>query len=268
MTPRAVIGAVLTAAALAACGVTTAAERLECTVEGHAGSPPTLELLARNAGDEPAREVRPEVTFQHRTSSGEAVTLAPGASHAWRLALTPPPAPGTFAATLRVRYLDGGAHRRSLPLVAQVPAADGSPALARMTLDVKPVDRAGGATLHIENPDARPLAGRVVFVLDDGLATDPESLAVEVAANGQSAVPLAIENRGALAPGSYPAYALFEYGDAAAHHAAVARTEVRVIGAGSARARPLLVGAGALAMTLALLAVAWRRAALRTRVAS
>ncbi len=265
MTARAVALAVIAGAALtAAPGAALAAARLECTAESRAEVAPTLAVVALNAGDEPAREVRPEVLYQHHTYAGEAATLEPGARREWRLALVPPPSPGTFAATVHVRYRDALSRWRSVPLVAQVPAPDGSPVLARLALEVRPVGRAGSATLLVENPDSRPIAGRVVLVLGDGLATDPESLPVEVAAHGRTTVPLVLENRGALTPGSYPAYALFEYGDAGAHHAAVAHAEVSVVAqAGGARARPLLVGVGALAATIALLAVAWRRAAAR-----
>ena len=48
------------------------------------------------------------------------------------------------------------------------------------------------------------------------------------------------------------------------HHAVVARTTVVVLGgAGAGRALPLAIGALSLALTLGLLAVAWRRAARR-----
>src|SRR5207247_1802050 len=140
----------------------------------------------------------------------------------------------------------------------QVPAPDGSPSPVRLRLAADPVARVGSATLLIENPDARPIAGRVVVVLAGGLATDPESLPARVAASGRTTVPLVLENRAALPPGSYPAYALFEYTASGEHHAAVARADVEVVAdAGGRRARPLLVGASALAATLALLAVAW-----------
>ena len=66
-------------------------------------------------------------------------------------------------------------------------------------------------------------------------------------------------------PGRYPAYALFEYTLSGEHHAAVARADVALVAdTGGRRARPLLVGVSALAATLALLAVAWRRAAARS----
>src|SRR5206468_5520253 len=83
----------------------------------------------------------------------------------------------------------------SVPVVAQVPAPDGSPSPVRLRLAADPVARVGSATLLIENPDARPIAGRVVVVLAGGLATDPESLPARVAASGRTTVPLVLENR-------------------------------------------------------------------------
>jgi len=62
----------------------------------------------------------------------------------------------------------------------------------------------------------------VVVVLPSGLVTDPETLPARVAANGRTTVPLVLENRAALPPGRYPAYALFEYTVSGEHHAAVA----------------------------------------------
>src|SRR5213596_3267262 len=185
--------------------------RLECTAESRSGAALALDVVAVNAGDEPARDVRPEVVYAHQTYSGEAAALDPGARREWQIPLAPPGAPGTFAATVHVHYVDA-LGRGSVPVVAQVPAPDGSPSPVRLRLAADPVARVGSATLLIENPDARPIAGRVVVVLAGGLATDPESLPARVAAS----------------------------------------------------ARPLLVGASALAATLALLAVAWRRARSRS----
>ena len=103
-----------------------------------------------------------------------------------------------------------------------------------------------------------------MIALAGGLATDPESLPAQVEANGRTTVPLVLENRGALPPGSYPMYALFEYAASGEHHAAVARADVEVLAdPAGRRARPLLVGATALAAALALLAIAWWRAAAR-----
>jgi len=263
LAPRAV-ALVVTAAVLTVGGPGVAGVRLQCTAESRGGAASTLDVVAVNTGDEPARDVRPEVIYQHQTYSGETAALAPGARREWQVALAPPPESGTFAATIHVRYVDAVGGRGSVPVVAQVPAPDGSPSLVRLRLDAHKVARVGSATLLIENQDARPIGGRVVVVLADGLATDPESMPAQVAASGRTAVPLVLENRAALPPGSYPAYALFEYTASGEHHAAVTRADIEVVAdVAGARARPLLVGVGALAVALVLLAVAWRRVAAR-----
>lgn len=262
MAARAVALVAAAAALLVAPSGGLAGARLECTVESRAGAAASLDVVAVNTGDEPARDVRPEVIYEHRTYTGEAAALDPGTRHAWQIALAPPPGPGAFAATVRVHYVDSHG-RGSVPVVAPVPAGE-SP--VRLRLDASPVARAGSATLLIENPDAEPIAGRVVVVLAGGLVTDPETLPARVAAEGRTTVPLVLENRGGLPPGSYPAYALFEYTAAGVHHAAVARTDVAVVAdAGARRVRPLVVGASALGVALAVLAIAWRRAAARAR---
>ena len=264
MAARPVALVVVAAALLGPTSAGVAGVRLECTAESRAGAAPTLEVVAVNTGDEPARDVRPEVIYAHQTYAGETAALDPGARHAWEIALAPPPAPGTFAATVHIHYVDA-LGRGSVPVVAAVTAPDGSPSPVRVRLEANPVSPVGSAALLIENPDARPVAGRVVVVLPSGLVTDPETLPARVAANGRTTVPLVLENRAALPPGRYPAYALFEYTVSGEHHAAVARADVTVVAdAGGRRARPLLVGVSVLAATLALLAVAWRRAAVRS----
>src|SRR5204862_103282 len=107
--------------------------RLECTAESRAGPAPPLDVVAVNAGDEPARDVRPEVIYEHQTYSGEAAALDPGARREWQIPLAPPAAPGTFAATVRIHYVDA-LGRGSVPVVVQVPAPDGSPGPVRLGL--------------------------------------------------------------------------------------------------------------------------------------
>src|SRR5438067_676699 len=80
--------------------------RLECTAESRSGAALALDVVAVNAGDEPARDVRPEVVYAHQTYSGEAAALDPGARREWQIPLAPPGAPGPLAATAHVHYLD------------------------------------------------------------------------------------------------------------------------------------------------------------------
>jgi hypothetical protein len=151
-----------------------------------------------------------------------------------------------------------------VPVVAAVSTPEAPPSALHLTLEARRIAAAGGAVLLAENQGGRPIAGRLVIVLPSGLATDPESLPVQVAAGDRTSVPLVLENRDGLPPGTYPAYALFEYTEAAEHRLAFARADLEVVeDGGQARTRPLLIGMGALAAMLGLLAVAWRRAAAR-----
>jgi len=250
--------AVATLATPAAAAVTL---RLEAKAEAAA-----LRLAATNTGSEAALDVAPEVVYQRQTYQGDGVRLEPGSSHAWEFPLPAPAARGTFPATIRVRYADSAGAPRSTPVVALVstPGAPASPVRARLTAD--PLSRVGGARLLLENPGPRPVAGRVVFVLPSVLHTEPESQPAEVGADGRSTVPLMLENGGAPAGTTLPLHAVFEYTAEGTHHTVLAETTVTVVtGAAAGRTLPLAIGLGALAITLGLLAAAWRTAARRQR---
>jgi hypothetical protein len=255
MGSRAVLAGV---ALLALPGAAAAGPVLEPTAEAGA----ELRLVVRNAGDETARGVTPGLVYQHTTATGEGVTLDPGTSHEWRLPLPPPPGPGTFPATVRIEYVDVSGRTRSVPLVVRVPTSGPAPTAIRASLDVGPLAAGGDARLALDNAGPHPIAGRVVFVLPGGFWTEPESLPAQIAPGGRTIVPLAIQGGGAAPPGRYPTYAVFEYAEDAEHRTVLATAELTAPGA-RRRARPLLVGLGALGVTLALLAVAWRRAARR-----
>jgi len=223
--------------------------------------PPTVHLVVSNTGTETARDVVPELLYQHRTYDGERAQLEPTIRRAWRFALAPPDGVGTFPATLRVRWSDPDAGAGSLVLVVLVatPGALESPLAA--TWIVEPITRLGHAHLQLENPGAVPVAGRVVFVLPDHLTTEPESEPAAVPAGGRTTVPLVIENRGAPPGRSYSISAVFTYTESGTHHAVLAETTAPVVGgSGADRIPPLAIGAGALAVALGLLAVAWRAA--------
>lgn len=252
----ALVASVAVLAVRAPCG---AAARLELAAE----TGTDLRLWATNAGDETADEVVPELLYQHRSERGGAARLAPGARHEWHFAVAAP-GPGTFPAIVRVRWRDRSG-RRSLPLVALVSTPDvpASPVQARLD-PTSPVRRMGGARLVLENPGSRPVAGRVAFVLPRGLGTDPESMPARLPAGGRTEILVVLENAGAVPPGGYPAYAVFEYPEDGRHAAVLARASIEVAPeATSSRTRPLVVGLAALAVTFLLLAVAWRAAARR-----
>ena len=223
--------------------------------------PPTVHLVVSNTGTETARDVVPELLYQHRTYDGERAQLEPTIRRVWRFSLAPPDGVGTFPATLRVRWSDPDAGASSLVLVVLVatPRALESPLAATWT--VEPITRLGHAHLQLENPGAIPVAGRVVFVLPEHLTTEPESEPAAVPAGGRTTVPLVIENRGAPPGRSYSISAVFTYTESGTHHAVLAETTAPVVGgSGADRIPPLAIGAGALAVALGLLAVAWRAA--------
>jgi len=252
--------------ALLACapGLARAGTRLDVTTEARFDDPPTLRLTVVDVGDADADDVVPEIHFLHRTVVGDAAHLTPGTQHEWRLALFAPPRPGTFAPTGRVRYVDALGERASVP-VAALFATPGAPATAvGARLEVGAIGLASSGRVVLDNGGTDAIAGRVAFLLPDGLGTEPESLPAQVPGGRQTVVQFTVERRGGPPPGEYPVYALFEYTADAVQHAALARTIVRVAeGDDGRRARPLLVGGAALAIALALLAVAWRRSARR-----
>lgn len=249
--------------ALAPAAPVAAAVTLHLEANATFADAPMLDLNVANQGDRPAERVVPEVAFQHQRIAGEAAALAPGAQHDWRLALPVPPGPGTFAAITHVRFVEAGGLEGSVPLVVLVTTPAAQVSRVRTSLTTEPGAGYTNTRLLIDNADSRPVAGRVIVVLPDELRTEPESQAVQIAAGGQRIVPFAVESRSARAGAAYSVYALFEYEDDVTHHTVLAHTETTVPIGTSKRAVPLAIGGLALAGTLALLAVAWRRAAAR-----
>src|SRR5262249_3056081 len=94
-----------------------AAARLALTADPDGGA---LQVGATNAGDEAARDVRPEVVYRHRRTTGDAVRLDPGTHQAWTFAVEPPGA-GAFPAIVRVHWNDVAGHERATPLVVALP---------------------------------------------------------------------------------------------------------------------------------------------------
>jgi hypothetical protein len=245
---RPLVVALVAAVALVATGRARAAARIELTSAGG----PELELTAANVGDATADDVVPEVLYRHRELRGDAAPIAPGARHAWRFALQAPPPGTTFPAIVRVRWQGGSA-----VLVAGVPGTDAPEETVRAHLDAPRVAGVGHAALVVENPGARPVAGRAAFVLPDGLTTDPATVPAEAPAGGRVTLPLVIEGR--APPGAYPGFAVLEYDADGAHHTVIARTVLDVVADDPARRRrPLLIGGAALAAALAVLSLALR----------
>jgi hypothetical protein len=223
-----------------------------------------VRLEVANAGDVSAANVTPEVVYQGRQVHGEPLAeLRPGDRHAWTFDLPLPTEPGTAPAVIQVRYTDSTGHRTSVPAVATVVTPGLLAVLeARATLTTTPVARFGEATVTIENPTPVPIHGRLITVLPAGLTTEPESQPAEVPAQGSREFPIVVQNDGAARGSTGSMFALFEYNLDGRWHLIVAPAGVTISTASAAQS-PLLVGAIALGLALALLAVAWRRAARR-----
>jgi hypothetical protein len=236
------------------------ATHLELAVE----TTPDLSVSARNTGDEPADDVAPVVVYQHRTWTGAAVALTPGARHEWRFDVPSPSEPGTAPAIVRLRYRDPHGRTGGVPFVVAMGPPDAAPATIAARLETGPVRGAGHGRLVLTNSGSRSVAGRAVFVLPDGLTTEPESMPAEIAAGGRTLLPLAVQ-AGNLPPDRYPVFATFEYTEDGTRHVAVAAATMEVLpGPIAGRTLRLAIGLGALAAAFLVLRFA-NRAARRQR---
>jgi hypothetical protein len=247
---------VLAAACSARLAFAAAAVRLTGDARFHDGAP-VLDLVAN--GDGEAAEVTPTVVYQHRTWKGDAASVPPGGRHAWSFPLPAPDDPGTFPVSIRADYRAGGRSAMTpLVLVLATPGAAGSP--LRVTLTTTPITSFGRGELVLENGDDRTLAGRVSYFLPSDLRTDPESAPARMAPGERAVLPLLIENLGAKPTSGESLFAVFEYDADGAHHTVVATAPLSVSSRGGVTVA-LMIGLGALAAAVCVLAVAWRRAA-------
>ena len=225
--------------------------------------PGALEVMVANRRPAAVSGVTPEVVYQHRTLRDSPATIEPGGSHTWSFELPPALRPGAAAAVIRVRT-EGLSPAAAAPVIIALVATPGTaPAAVRATFDAAAVQHAGRAEVRLANPGTSPVDGRVVFVLPDGLATDPQTRPARIAPGGDTSVTLGIENRGALPPGTYAGYALFEYTDGDEQQTAMAKTLITVAAPPGSESFPLVVGALALLGAIAILGVAVRSSARR-----
>jgi hypothetical protein len=229
--------------------------------------PGGLEVMVANPRPTAVPAVAPEVVYQHRTLRGEPTTLDPGARHTWALDLPPPLGPGAAAAVVRVGAEELDAAAAAPVIVALVATPGTAPAAVRAAFAAETVIRAGRAEVRLANPGDAAVDGRVVFVLPEGLATDPQTRPARLAPGGDAIVTLGIENRGALPPGTYAGYALFEYAEGDSQQTAMAKAFITVAARERSDSVPLLVGALALLAAFAALGVAVRRSARGRRTA-
>jgi hypothetical protein len=248
-----------------ACAVTArAGGALEAETSLAVGDRVALEIDVRNPGDRAVSAITPEVVYGGRSERGETIPeLAAGARHRWTFDLPRPVEPGSIPAVIHVRYTGDDGQRAAVPVVASVSTPGLLPVPeVRATLTTSPVTRFARAVLLLENPLPAPVHGRVVVVLPDGLTIEPESQPAEVAAGSRSEVPLILQNRDEPAGVTVPIFALFEYDLDGRRHLAVASARADVAG-GRPPFPPLAIGGSALVLAVALLALAWWRAARR-----
>ena len=225
--------------------------------------PGALEVMILNPRPSAVAGVLPEVVYQHRTLRGAPMRLEPGSRQTWEIALPPPLHPGAAAAVVRVRTDDPSAATAAPVVVALVATPGTAPAAVRVSLETEPVTRAGRADVRLANPDGAAVDGRVVIVLPEGLATDPQTYPARVPPAGSATITVAVENRGALPPGTYAMYALFEYAEGDSQQIATAKGLVTVAPPPGSESLPLVVGTLALLIAIALLGLALRRSARR-----
>jgi len=235
-----------------------AAADLRLDAESQVGDAVDLRLRATNGADAPVHDVVPELVYRHRTVVAERVqTIGAHAAHEWQTSLDAPPGPGTFPVTIRLRYADPEAGTRSALLVHLIRTPGSPPADVQVVVATEPVARLAHGAVTLENGAPAPIAGRLVVALPADLRSDPESRPAEVPAAGRATLPVVVENVAARPGDVRPMFALFEYDRDGAHHAVLGEAMLSVA-AQRADARPLLVGAAALAVALAALALAWR----------
>jgi len=256
--PRAAIALLVGAVAAG-----TALAELRVEGESQVADGVSLRVRATNTAPEAVRDVVPEVVYRHRTVVADRVDLIEGgAVHEWRTNLPAPPGPGTFPVTIRLRYADRDGPARPALLVHLIRTPGAPPPDVQATIATEPVSRMGQAVVTLENAAADQVAGRLVVALPDDLRTDPESRAVEVVGSGRVSLPIVVENVGARPGDVRPIFAVFEYDRDGTHHAVLGEATLAVVGSRSAL-RPLLIGLGALAVALTILALAVRRARAR-----
>jgi len=240
-----------------------AAAQLRLEAESQVADAVTLRLHATNTAAEVMHDIVPEVVYHHRTVVAERVeALAPGAAHEWRTPLPAPPGPGTFPATVHLRYVTGDGQAGSEILVHLVRTPGAPLPEVRATLATEPVTLLGHAAVTLENAAPEGVAGRLVVALPPDLRTDPESRPAEIPASGRTSLPVVVENVGARPGDLRPVFALFEYDRDGTHHAVLAEATLPVVRRSGDR-RPLVVGLAALAVALSILAIAWRSARAR-----
>lgn len=219
----------------------------------------TVELTATNDGDEAAGVLRPEVNFDHRTSTAPTLPrLGPGEHHTWTIPLAPPPGTGSYPIAIRLDFQRVDATPDAAVTVTTVTTPDAPPSGVRVEMAIPPLSHVSNVRLTLDNAQAETVGGRLAVVIPAPLFIEPESQAVQVEGQGRKEVPLVIERRGAAAQ-TFPLFAIFEFTRDGVHHTVLATGRLEATGEAGAPRRPVWIGVGALVTALAALAFAlWR----------
>lgn len=220
----------------------------------------TLTLNALNTGEEAAHAVVPEVVHLGASTPGEEVAkITSKGTHEWRIELTPPPGPGTYPVVIRLRYADANGYPFSALLVHTVRTQGATAGPVRETIDAGNIAKQASVTVKLDNPGPKTVSGRATIVLPAEFGTEEPTRTAEVGGQDRHEVTFTVENRSALVGSVYPIYALFEYDVDGTRQAVVSETSLRVSAETPASRDPRLIGAGAAAAVLVLIAAAWRR---------
>lgn len=219
----------------------------------------TVELTATNDGDEAVGVLRPELNFEHRTTTAPTFPrLGPGEHHTWTIPLAPPPGRGSYPIAIRLDFQRVDATPDAAVTVTTVTTDDAPPSGVRAELKVPPLSHVSNVTLTLENAQAGAVGGRLAVVIPAPLFIEPESQAVDVAGQGRKDIPLVIERRGAAAQ-TFPLFAIYEFTRDGVHQTVLATGSLEATGEATAPRLPVWIGMGALAAALGALAFALRR---------
>jgi hypothetical protein len=176
---------------------------LELRVDVALGDEVTVHVGANNIGDEPAEDVFPEVTFDDQTKRADPKSLPPhGFIAAWDLTFPKPTALGTLPVVVQLHYADGLGHGMSAPAVHVLRMSATPTGDVVVTLEAGDVAATGNATVRIANPEAAPVTGTLRIVGSTEIVPSPAERPIEVAPGATLAVPVTLENRGAIEGGA------------------------------------------------------------------
>jgi hypothetical protein len=218
-------------------------------------------VTIENTSGQTLAAVHPEIRHRLVERHGEPTVLAAGGRHAWHTSFPLPRGPYGDALIVLVRWQDEAGTTRSIPWAGVVETPGLLPTEAQVLLEPGSGPGHERALVRITNATADPLRARLVALLPEEFFTTPVAQAVEAPPRQSVTVPIDVQSHGP--PGTtYPLYAILQFEQGGVPRAIVAATQLG-IGVSPSRSalRPLAVGGTALAVVVAGLLAANRRAA-------